>query len=485
MQVTTLPDARSWPARCTRSGGYRARAPPADARRRRCRVRRSGHRPAPSRRDDDRAGWRSGWSAWPRRSLVYALDFWEHAPGWRCVAWRGRRSCAACSTASRLLPRRWAPGPLLGVAVTMRNEALVYTLVAVGRPPPCCCVRRRSAVAGGRRSRGGRRWRASPCRGSATSASSDRSAASTGRARGQRRGERRAGGGVGDRVREAADHPASPCEPPSCRPDAARCVGVLAGARRRRWCSPPGGDAPDRPACSGGGGGGARTWSTRHRAGWAFVPGLFAAAPAGAGGPGHPTPLDRTARATPVVVAPSASLPARVGLRSTSAGRCPQWGGSLHPAVVPARSSPSARAALVGDRRRELRRRAGGARPARHGRPAAVAGADRADGRRPRRSATLVARPEDVGDRPQRVPRPGGRPPPTATRRWLTALTDRATWWIAGRRGGRRAGRQVASSSWTRRRRPTRRSPVPALGGAPSRLDVRSARPLVRTYELP
>lgn len=79
--------------------------------------------------DGDRAGW---WAFWlvglTTPVAIYALDFWEHALGLAAVLWafvlamdvvedRGG-SWAACGA-----------GALLGLAATMRTEALVYGLV--------------------------------------------------------------------------------------------------------------------------------------------------------------------------------------------------------------------------------------------------------------------------------------------------------------------------------------------------------------------
>jgi hypothetical protein len=92
--------------------------------------------------DGTRAFWLVGLAT---PVAVYALDFWEHAPGLACMVWgvvllfdvaEGRRAVGAAL----------AGGALFGAAATMRTEALVYAAAAFavlgiaawrrrGRPP--------------------------------------------------------------------------------------------------------------------------------------------------------------------------------------------------------------------------------------------------------------------------------------------------------------------------------------------------------------
>jgi len=80
----------------------------------------------------DEAGWASFWIVGLCSPVaIYALDFWEHAPGVACMV-------AAVAVLGRVLdgsrPVAWsvAAGALLGFAATLRTETFVYALVIVG-----------------------------------------------------------------------------------------------------------------------------------------------------------------------------------------------------------------------------------------------------------------------------------------------------------------------------------------------------------------
>jgi hypothetical protein len=78
------------------------------------------------------AGWRAFWVVGLTSPIVvYALDLWEHSLGVACVL--GAVALLAGVVEGEAVPRRAiAAGALLGLAATMRTEALVYTAVAVG-----------------------------------------------------------------------------------------------------------------------------------------------------------------------------------------------------------------------------------------------------------------------------------------------------------------------------------------------------------------
>lgn len=81
---------------------------------------------------DDDVGWTAFWVVGVTSPLViYALDFWEHAPGVACMV--GAVALLALILTGDRRPG-WAvvAGALLGLAATMRTEAFVYALVAVG-----------------------------------------------------------------------------------------------------------------------------------------------------------------------------------------------------------------------------------------------------------------------------------------------------------------------------------------------------------------
>jgi len=96
---------------------------------------------AGSRAED--AGWTAFWTVGLVSPIaIYALDFWEHAPGAACMV--GAVAVLAGVVDGSSSPR-WAvvAGALLGIAATMRTEALVYALVAVGLAGVIVLVRTR------------------------------------------------------------------------------------------------------------------------------------------------------------------------------------------------------------------------------------------------------------------------------------------------------------------------------------------------------
>ncbi len=60
---------------------------------------------------------------------IYALDFWEHAPGLACMVW-AVVLLVGVADGDRGWPGGLAAGVLFGAAATMRTEALVYAAVA-------------------------------------------------------------------------------------------------------------------------------------------------------------------------------------------------------------------------------------------------------------------------------------------------------------------------------------------------------------------
>jgi len=77
-------------------------------------------------------GWWAFWSIGIATPIaVYALDFWEHSLGVAAIAWA---VVFVLDVADRRAGWRGAlgAGALFGVAATMRTEALVYALVAIG-----------------------------------------------------------------------------------------------------------------------------------------------------------------------------------------------------------------------------------------------------------------------------------------------------------------------------------------------------------------
>jgi hypothetical protein len=82
---------------------------------------------------DRRTGWVAYWLvALASPMAVYALDFWEHAPGAALMLWAAVHlaDLAIGSTTRPYLGSGAAAGLLLGAAATMRTEAFVVALVA-------------------------------------------------------------------------------------------------------------------------------------------------------------------------------------------------------------------------------------------------------------------------------------------------------------------------------------------------------------------
>ena len=80
----------------------------------------------------ERAGWLAFWVIGLGSPIaVYALDFWEHAPGVACIV-GAVALLAAVVDGAPVSGRAMAAGALLGLGATMRTETFVYALVAVG-----------------------------------------------------------------------------------------------------------------------------------------------------------------------------------------------------------------------------------------------------------------------------------------------------------------------------------------------------------------
>jgi hypothetical protein len=78
------------------------------------------------------AGWLAFWVVGLASPMVvYALDFWEHAPGVGLVL-GAVALLGGVLDDERPVPRALLAGGLLGLAATMRTEAFVYALMAVG-----------------------------------------------------------------------------------------------------------------------------------------------------------------------------------------------------------------------------------------------------------------------------------------------------------------------------------------------------------------
>jgi hypothetical protein len=78
------------------------------------------------------AGWLAYWVVGLASPIaVYALDFWEHAPGVACMLGAVALLWGVVDD-DRALARAGGAGLLLGTAATMRTEAFVYAVVAVG-----------------------------------------------------------------------------------------------------------------------------------------------------------------------------------------------------------------------------------------------------------------------------------------------------------------------------------------------------------------
>src|SRR3546814_493092 len=80
----------------------------------------------------DDAGWLTFWVVGLASPMtVYALDFWEHAPGAALMVW----AAVHMLDSARAVGRWWSPvttGALLGAAATMRSEAFVAAAVIAG-----------------------------------------------------------------------------------------------------------------------------------------------------------------------------------------------------------------------------------------------------------------------------------------------------------------------------------------------------------------
>jgi len=94
----------------------------------------------------DALGWQAFWVVGLASPLaIYALDFWEHAPGVACML-GAVALLAAVVDGEPPVGRALGAGVLLGLGATMRTEAFVYTLVAVGIACLTLVVQRRSLV---------------------------------------------------------------------------------------------------------------------------------------------------------------------------------------------------------------------------------------------------------------------------------------------------------------------------------------------------
>lgn len=105
-----------------------------------------GARALSRRIDDESTGMAAFWVVGLASPMVvYALDFWEHAAGVACVVW-------AVALLDGVLEdgRSWAmaclAGLLLGLGAAMRNEVLVYALVATATACVTLLIRRRSLL---------------------------------------------------------------------------------------------------------------------------------------------------------------------------------------------------------------------------------------------------------------------------------------------------------------------------------------------------
>jgi hypothetical protein len=79
------------------------------------------------------AGWQAYWVvALASPITVYALDFWEHAPGVACMVGATALLAGVVDGDSRVVARAMGAGALLGLSATMRTETLVYSLVIIG-----------------------------------------------------------------------------------------------------------------------------------------------------------------------------------------------------------------------------------------------------------------------------------------------------------------------------------------------------------------
>ena len=84
-------------------------------------------------RRSEAAGWAAFWVVGLASPIVvYALDLWEHAIGVACVLGAVALLAGVLDGARPVVRRALAAGALLGLAATMRNEALVYAVTTVG-----------------------------------------------------------------------------------------------------------------------------------------------------------------------------------------------------------------------------------------------------------------------------------------------------------------------------------------------------------------
>ncbi|MET0903344.1 MAG: hypothetical protein ABWZ52_08895 [Acidimicrobiales bacterium] len=91
-----------------------------------------GARALATRDSGERAGWVAFYTVGLLSPMVlYALDFWEHAPGVACIV-GATALLAGIVDGDRVLARALGAGALLGLAATMRTESFTYALVAVG-----------------------------------------------------------------------------------------------------------------------------------------------------------------------------------------------------------------------------------------------------------------------------------------------------------------------------------------------------------------
>jgi hypothetical protein len=90
---------------------------------------------------DEGVGWHAFWMVGLGSPLVvYALDFWEHAPGVACM-FGAVALLAGVVDGDPPVSRAIGAGFLLGVSATLRTETFVYALVTVGACVIVCLVR--------------------------------------------------------------------------------------------------------------------------------------------------------------------------------------------------------------------------------------------------------------------------------------------------------------------------------------------------------
>lgn len=95
----------------------------------------------------DGVGWIAFWVVGLASPIgIYALDFWEHAPGVACLL-GGIAILAGVVDGERRATWALGSGALFGLGATMRTESFVYALVAVGLACSALLWRRRSLTA--------------------------------------------------------------------------------------------------------------------------------------------------------------------------------------------------------------------------------------------------------------------------------------------------------------------------------------------------